>query len=766
MKLYPSPEKPYGTSLIVPYLLSQLEHASSNFAYDDEGFLRFPTRKGFNKILFSKEGAPDFLQGRSALEAAAFLQEWLFVGFLSDVCNVQNLKSQFLSDTAGRTTISIDVLGSHITAWRKRIGRLNDNERDIEGQRIDEIFQEFTELVNYCLTDTGSARSMCPLSQYPVISNNIILVADILAHLKGPLFPKSRPFKLGMSALISTHMRELREHGGWCPTDISMVNAQFSANAAYFAMRLGPSPSGRDHSACTADECRWHNLPDYEPRHSADCDCSDRSKGASVNFPAEHIGPFLGDGIFPLATVHRIDKTCEIRMQSARNSVTSYKRFVAVSHVFADGLGNEHENALPSCQLKRLQGLVDALYNDKPDRPESPLPFWFDTFCIPQGLSEKQVKKNAITDVATVYSSADRVLILDADLLLFDAQPAIQHNNYNEVFMRIKLSPWMRRLWTLQEALLGSDLWFQFKDGPLRFRDLRNTFVSLIDSDIWSPIDVVYPTAIFALDRIIQFPRPKGNESPHERDSIKRRQINSVHNLLHYRSTKRREDEAFLLGSIMLLSKNDQLKIQQPEEGHLRLQQYINILGCSREIIFSRGQRMPEDGWRWAPMTFIPIYLKSQLHINEQAKIEEMDLTGEGLLVRGSRFEIQLDDRELPHPLMLAASGLTKYVVYNLPGPPPPVSSWDALKLHEVEKLGLLLNNPIPEGSRQMELAVLVDLQASGIGIINTGNGIPVAKVKARYVRRVIVQRYHVDEPTVRFWQTSEVPDGEWWILC
>jgi hypothetical protein len=302
--------------------------------------------------------------------------------------------------------------------------------------------------------------------------------------------------------------------------------------------------------------------------------------------------------------------------------------------------------------------------------------------------------------------------------------------------------------------------------GLYVFFDLWSAFKSLTSSGTWSPIDVVYPTTISALDRILQFPYPKGNESPNERDLIKRRQVNSVHNLLHYRSTKRREDEAILLGSIMLLPKNDLLRIQQPEEGHLRLQRYINTLGCSREIIFSRGQRMPEDGWRWAPVTFMPTDLKSQLQINEQAKIEEMDITGEGLLVRGSRFEIQLDDQELPHPLLLAASGLTKYVIYNLPGPAPPVPSWNALKLREVAKLGLLLNNPLVEGNKHMELGVLVDLQASDVGTINVTKDIQGTKVKARYIGRVGVQRYDMDAPQLHFLQASEVQDNEWWVLC
>jgi hypothetical protein len=88
------------------------------------------------------------------------------------------------------------------------------------------------------------------------------------------------------------------------------------------------------------------------------------------------------------------------------------------------------------------------------------------------------------------------VLVLDADLLLFDAYPAIQQNNYNEVFMQIKLSRWMRILWTLQEALLGRDLWFQFRNGSLRFRDMQSTFESL-EIQVHSPLAPLSITQLY-----------------------------------------------------------------------------------------------------------------------------------------------------------------------------------------------------------------------------------------------------------------------------
>lgn len=54
--------------------------------------------------------------------------------------------------------------------------------------------------------------------------------------------------------------------------------------------------------------------------------------------------------------------------------------FVAISHVWADGLGNPSANKLPQCQLSRLQGLVDNMV----PAHQRPMPFWIDTLFIPK----------------------------------------------------------------------------------------------------------------------------------------------------------------------------------------------------------------------------------------------------------------------------------------------------------------------------------------------------------------------------------------------
>lgn len=58
-----------------------------------------------------------------------------------------------------------------------------------------------------------------------------------------------------------------------------------------------------------------------------------------------------------------------------------------------------------------------------------------------------------------VYTHAERVLVFDADLMASTAEAS-----YEELNMRIRCSRWIRRLWTLQEAVLAKRLIYQFKE--------------------------------------------------------------------------------------------------------------------------------------------------------------------------------------------------------------------------------------------------------------------------------------------------------------
>lgn len=143
--------------------------------------------------------------------------------------------------------------------------------------------------------------------------------------------------------------------------------------------------------------------------------------------------------------------------------------YVAISHVWSDGLGNPWRNCLRLCQLHHIQDLVNGLY----DSDQQPAPFWIDTMGIPVGREHAEYRKIAIHRIAETFRNADKVLVIDNSL-----QTCRADLPWVEVLMRIQYSPWMTRLWTLLEGKLAPKLYFQFAERAIPSESLTDVTVS------------------------------------------------------------------------------------------------------------------------------------------------------------------------------------------------------------------------------------------------------------------------------------------------
>lgn len=158
---------------------------------------------------------------------------------------------------------------------------------------------------------------------------------------------------------------------------------------------------------------------------------------------------------------------------------------------WADGLGNPDGNELPACQIngmikhiRQLQWTAslktdEEKYDDRvwkivepveagksysDDEMGKRLYFWIDTICVPQ--SSEDIIRKAITQMRAVYGRANRVLVLDADLLATHVVPLTKpYEKRPDVHVKITASTWQKRYWTLQEGALARRLWFQFANG-------------------------------------------------------------------------------------------------------------------------------------------------------------------------------------------------------------------------------------------------------------------------------------------------------------
>lgn len=141
--------------------------------------------------------------------------------------------------------------------------------------------------------------------------------------------------------------------------------------------------------------------------------------------------------------------------------------YIAISHVWSQGLGNRHSNTIWLCQLQRLQQYANRLVPPA----NRPIPIWIDTICVPL---EEDARMEAIKTMDAVYQNALAVLVVDQTLIDFDLASAVEKCKEDEsgarlglkgwqieMLMRIKVSPWAQRLWTYNEAFLAQQLFFQ-----------------------------------------------------------------------------------------------------------------------------------------------------------------------------------------------------------------------------------------------------------------------------------------------------------------
>ncbi|KAK3353866.1 hypothetical protein B0T25DRAFT_581540 [Lasiosphaeria hispida] len=230
----------------------------------------------------------------------------------------------------------------------------------------------------------------------------------------------------------------------WCRSDATIMVVDFNIDSQYY-LTAADSP-GEDyrnaHAWCSAERC-IHKLDEskYMNRHAPGCvdqECEAAFAEAGLSSLLVDTGP------------------CGTPEKPGQPGTPLY---VAIPHVWADGMGNPRENRLPDCQLARIQAMVDNLDFLGRD-PSSPVAFWMDTLCIPMANKHKALRKECIRSMRLIYSEASAVLALDAWMQQVPlAAPAPDRS------IRFYTCAWLRRLWTFQKGILNRNMFLRFQDG-------------------------------------------------------------------------------------------------------------------------------------------------------------------------------------------------------------------------------------------------------------------------------------------------------------
>ena len=229
------------------------------------------------------------------------------------------------------------------------------------------------------------------------------------------------------------------------------------------------------------------------------------------------------------------------------------------------------------------------------------------------------------------YTSASHVLVLENSLRDLETS----NLDPTEICLRIFTSGWMRRLWTLQEGALPAKLWFQFKDSV---RDLWQT---------WRKAMEIYSTEIgrrsLAIDITVLY-QVLRNFFHSEGDYSFDRSLESVDKALQFRSVSVASDEALLIAGLLKL---DTAFILDGSEDS-RMQRLWSLIpsvpnGIPKNILFNRGSRLRQPGFRWAPASLLSFTgdRDGSLHSTD---IDEYSgfLTSAGLRVHLAAFPLQM----------------------------------------------------------------------------------------------------------------------------
>jgi len=606
--------------------------------YDGGDFETYPERQGW-----AKQPVAVWRQifKEPPLEFKAFLQRWLYFGtlemVLQDRVNVSDFTrpSRQNSPYPALTTkelprlvqLSIDRtwrtgslgLGKSLVQMsfvlKARLGlRLHSTGLEYHERTEIDALRHQEDLIKY-IFEERPASALDPL----VIMSMDLLWDFLMLRFIGPAaIPGHHTTDtdlgkaLGSDRPWNSHQWSCLREDGWCPSDLIALTSEFGVSGLLFLHNLvRPNPtqhhqvinirrpplgttslgSGNQSMSqvpymqpsalCKPYGCSSkHLLNDtYQTRHVSDCPgCHD------MVADEDELCAILLRGKIPLilSTDPGDDSTSITLIESDGGDDVAY---VAISHVWSDGLGNLERNAIPRCQLLRLSALVRNLPERGP--ASNTVLFWLDTICVPPDAAKhEEAQIRAIQLMRRTYEEAVAVLTLDSWLL----SHSCARSSDVESMMRIFSCAWNRRLWTYQEGALAKAIYFQFQD--LAF-------------DLDAAMKVLSTTKDLVLDLTL-------SQSLHERyDSLRgfkisegrlEKKLGAVASAVRFRSTSVASDEALCLAALLDL---DMRRVLESAPA-TRMQTFWQLLPrVPASILWYTGETIDVDGLRWAPQTLL-----------------------------------------------------------------------------------------------------------------------------------------------------------------
>jgi hypothetical protein len=600
--------------------------------YDGKSFLSYPERK--DKPWLNPPGGDlpymtytisEEISQIGKEEQERFLQTWLFFGLLQETLGDSYYERDFISQDSNspeREFLStVNLLPKLELVWASprhgQNGQQSQTSPSPSPNGIVEISQE-DEKVRYgriqrCLHLCYIILAEAHPDFDPRIKYCISSVCELVAHATMRAFNRFDAMPLWGSRFYENETKKQMLGAGWCPCNVARAIHKFSSmQTLNLLSRIDRKEIRRDHQECTLELCTSYqiNQDEYRTQHrQPDCNCD------FISPDLEAIRDALEAEAWPLLNIVETGGELDgLHVEVVRS--TPETPYIAISHVWADGLGNAEYNSLPKCQLSYIRERASNMNTSESSLPANsraggsgnpPLLIWIDTLCCPKKPAE--AKKLAVNQMRSTYAGAQEVLVLDAELQCYDFHTI----GLIESLARFYTSGWLNRVWTLQEGILGRRIWIQFKDGSFDLDQLMLNLSLANETDLkLRPFlyDLIKehrslrPSFFYSKNA---FSKQAQSRSEQERSNIGRKLVQLVE-ALAYRSVSKPEDEALCIGTLLDLPAVYDLK--DLGNASTRMGKIWQLIaqaygGIPQQLLSFVCPGLKDKGLKWAPQSFL-----------------------------------------------------------------------------------------------------------------------------------------------------------------
>ena len=507
----------------------------------------------------------------SSLDELAMFQSWLFFGVCESFLTRHLASKDFIFETPNGPVIRTRRLRGVVGYAESLISKSDLKEKE-----------RWAGLLHHALDTAQYWNHTLVLFRSPVskIKDNFDAILQLIATCGETLKYLINIFPREIKDTIPNYsfwpdnpggegtLHKKLEARGWCKSLFDyLINDTGLCTAQYATIMNANYASPLDHRSCSYNGCfaRRVDPRNHSTRHTNDsCHCDFRKPNInSITLTYE-------SGSFPLIDLDKIEGSQTILTDCVRSFQNGKDTpFVAISHVWADGLCSDADTGLPACQMSSLKQLAALCKNESTSYFHL---IYIDTLCIPR---DENVKKLAINTMARVYSTASIVLVLDSTLRTVD----VGTSSAARVLLQIITSPWNHRLWTLQEALLARELIFAFHDGLYKAWDLWGRGNSI-------PTPIGYECRLKLGELLVK----------------KHMNVIRIARLLRRRSSSVPADEFLAVAPLLGISV-EPLTSKEGEDRCCEFWILVKHVPCG--IVFQLQEKISIEGFRWAPRSLM-----------------------------------------------------------------------------------------------------------------------------------------------------------------